>query len=170
VADILNIAYLATAAVSAVAGLGRHTFRTAGWWLSLGGGVAFVGLLRAAEAGLWIDGFVQHRIRAIGWYDYRRPLQVGCILLFATCLLVLFKRLPFIRRNRPLALGTCAFVCLMILAFIRFSSLHWTDSLLDQHLGSITISHSGQFSLLALLAIAACLQLSCRNVEKRDAA
>jgi len=164
VADILSIAYLTTAAASALASLRCPSLRTAGWWLVLAIGVELVGLLRAAEAALWIDGYVQHRMRAAGWYDYRRPLQLVCILLFAGCLLLLFRRLPFTGKNRPLAFGTGSFICLLMFAFIRFSSLHWADSLLGEHLGSTTFSHSAQFILLTVILIAGSLPPTRRKL------
>ena len=153
--DIIDFAYLATSAIAAAAGLSCRNRGDENWWLVLGIGVLGLGLLRSAQAGLWLDQHLEREVHAMGWYAYRRPLQVTCIVAFALGLLIILAQLAKGRTRASVAFAICAFYALAVFAAIRLSSLHWTDALLSRQAGSVTLSHATQLVLLVTISAAA---------------
>ena len=162
---IINAAYIVTGAIAAFASLSSRTQRDACWWLILSIGLLALALFRIAEAGVWVDDYLRHGLHVIGWYDHRRPLQVICIGAFALGLILARSRLSVIDRS-SLVFATGTFCVLVVFAAIRSSSLHWTDAVLGESVGSVTLSHAIQVLLLLAISAAAFVDLRSRHGEE----
>jgi hypothetical protein len=114
-------------------------------------GLLALGQLRIAQAGLWMEDYLQGGLRAMGWYDHRRPLQVACIMAFAVSFWTVLRRAP-LRPITGLTFAIGSFYMLVVLTAIRTSSLHWTDAFLRQHLGSLTFSEALQLLLVTVIS------------------
>lgn len=150
---MIDSAYLATSLIAALTSLTSKSGRDAGSWLALSIGLCVLGVLRIADAGVWTDDYLRSGLIDLGWYDHRRPIQIACIASFAVALVPVLRLLS--RGRPPLIVGTSAFYGLALLAAAKFSSLHWTDAVLGEEIGSVTLSHATQIVLLLVTAVAA---------------
>ena len=158
VIDQLNSVYLASSAMAALASLRSRSASSASGWLAVSIGIAAVGLLRAGEAALWLDYHLRSEFHVTGWYENRRPLQLGFILAASLALFLAHRRLPT-TGERPLSFALDAFYLLAVLAVVRSSSLHWSDAVLEHQLGTVTLSHASQVILLIVISAVAVLNL-----------
>ena len=154
----MDIAYFASSGVAAVAGsTSRNSKR---WWFALSLGLMALGLLRLAEASLWIDSYLQQALYTLAWYAHRRLLQVVAIVLFAIGLFAVLSRLRLTSNEPALRTAFGAFYALAVLVAIRMSSLHWTDAILTDQLGWLPLAHVAQLLLLMVIASAAVFELA----------
>lgn len=153
VTGIINGAYFVSCAIAAAASLNSRSRSGAGSWLTVSIGLAVLGLLRVAEAGVWTDDYLRNGLFELGWYGYRRVIQMVCIAAFALLLFAILARLP--ARRSTITLALLGFSGLSVFAAVRSSSLHWSDAVLSEQLGPIMVSHAIQFVLLLVTSAAA---------------
>ena len=168
VIGMINIAYITASAISGIASFQGKTRGIQRWWSALSLGLLSLGLLRAAQAGIWIDSYLQQWLRLFGWYEDRRYLQVAAIIVFAVCLLFGFMSAPAVAKRERLLFATVAFYALMIFGAIRASSLHWSDAVLGQQIGRISLSHVMQ-AVLLIGILGACV-LELRSADRPQSA
>jgi len=130
-------------------------------WLVIAIMLVVIAGVRMAQTGEWLDEALQQWVRATGWYDDRRPLQVAGIAI--AILLLLAGAASMRARTRMIAWpGKCAAAALfflLVLAAVRGSSLHWTDAALELDFAGVIVSHMLQALLLAAVAASAIWQI-----------
>ena len=62
------------------------------WWLGIALTLFAIAALRSTRPELWLDASLSHSFRALGWYDYRRPLQMGVLIVVGGALAGLIIR------------------------------------------------------------------------------
>ncbi len=130
-------------------------------WLVIAIMLVVIAGVRMAQTGEWLDEALQQWVRAIGWYDYRRPVQVAGI---AIAILLLLAGAASVRATTRMIAwpGRCAAVALfllLVLAAVRGSSLHWTDAALELDFAGVIVSHMLQAILLAAVGVSAVWQI-----------
>jgi hypothetical protein len=158
---VIDDAYLASSAIAAFASLSAKSRRNAGWWLVVSIGIVVIGMLRIVEAALWMDDHLRRGLLVLGWYHYRRVLQIGCIAAFGLAFLSILKRLPR-PSGRLLTFAVAIFYVLALTMAIRSSSLHWADAAFRQRISSVNLSEATQVLLLLAISLAALFELGAR--------
>lgn len=153
--DFIDAAYLVTGSVGACTSLKSTDRGTAAVWLLISVGVIGLGLLRISEAGVWTDDYLRSGLYAVGWYAERRAIQVACIVVFAFAMFFALRSLGPVAKRTSVIIAVFAFYTLAVLAAVRASSLHWSDAVLGEQVGSVMLSHAAQAILLLVTAIAA---------------
>jgi hypothetical protein len=167
--DAINSIYLASSVLAACASLSSRLRVAACSWLVLSTGLLILGLLRMDQAGVWADDYLRRMLDMLGWYAYRRPLQVSCIAVVTLGLITGLKWLPAKGTRVPLTSAICAFCGLAVFAAVRSSSLHWSDEVLGELVGPLTLSHFVQIVLLIATSAAALFDLCSTTELKRNA-
>ena len=102
-----------------------------------------------------------------GWYDQRRAVQVVFIavvaLAFISSVKMIVTHLPRTSRRHRLAIFGTVFLTSYIIT--RATSYHHLDTLLNWHLGSLTINWILELGALSLVAIAAGWNVRWRFAE-----
>jgi len=142
--------------------------RERSWWLVIAMILIAIAVVRAAQPGRWLDGDLQQWVRALGWYDYRRPVQVVGIGVAILLLLVGAKLMRTTEQDVtwPARFAAIALFLLLALAAVRGSSLHWTDAVLERDFAGLILSHALQATLLATI----CASAICRLIANRMSA
>jgi hypothetical protein len=169
VLDLVNTGYLMSSAVAASAGLSTASRTNRRFWLGLSVGLLVFGLLRIARAGLFLDYYLELELRVLGWYDHRRPLQIGCLFLFCAALFVTLARLRGALEKRSLTTAISAFYLLAVYTAIRASSLHWSDAMLQHQIGPVALGHGTQSVLLVTISIAALVNTYSTKTARNNA-
>ena len=151
--DLIDGAYLATSVIAAFASLSASSRGNAGWWLLLSLSIAAIGLLRIADAALWVDDHLRGSLMLVGWYKYRRILQIAAIAAFGLVLIAVLRRIPA-PSGRTLTVAVAGFYLLALTMAIRSSSLHWADALFHHRVGPLNFSQASQALLLLVISIA----------------
>lgn len=160
---VVDIAYLLSCPIAALAGLKTNSRHSRPWWFAISLGVLSLELLRLAEASLWLDSYLQKSLHILAWYDQRRSLQVLAIVAFALALLIGLRSLRVGPDEFPLRGAIGAYYVLVVVVAIRLSSLHWTDAVLQRPVGTLSLSHAVQLMLLMLISGAALMDLAAKK-------
>jgi hypothetical protein len=160
VSGAVDIAYVVCCLITAFAALTSGSRRRAFWWLVISLGVLSLVLLRLADASVWLDSYFQKALYIFAWYAERRLLQVLAIVIVAVTLFILLRHLSVGSDDVTLRTAIGAFYLLAVLAAVRVSSLHWTDAVLQEQLGTLTLSHVAQLVFLIFISGAALFELA----------
>lgn len=138
-----------------------------GAWPEFWAGTAIVLLLmtlgRALDVGRWVTGVGRRLAWSGNWYDSRRQYQALAVLaILAVGALGGASALRRLARRRPRhVVPVCAVSALVVLALVRFVSLHWIDRALARApLGGLRLSTVGELGLAAVVVISAALPTS----------
>lgn len=166
VIGLVNTAYLVCGLTTTVAALTNTSAKRRHWWYALSAATCVLELLRLGDASLWAGRYLEEALQVLGWYERRRILQVAAISIFAIVCLAILRRMRV--GSRPWALRTAisGFYALALLAAIRFSSLHWTDLILQRPVGMLSVSYAAQIILLMVISGAALLDVALGTHEQ----
>lgn len=129
-------------------------------------------LLWLMAANLLIQGdqlfvtWMRETSRAGGWYELRRPLQVGAVAVLLAASAITFKRM--VRSSawaqaarRPMAerLAASGVALLVLIVSLRFISMHYTDWVLNARLAGASLGRWLEMAGLVLVGAGALQQL-----------
>lgn len=162
--ELLLLYGAATVCAFCCVALGARAERS--WWLGIALTLFAIAALRVTRPDVQLDNSLYRSFRELGWYDYRRPLQIAVLIVVGAGLAAgarfsLSSTFDFTRQTR---VAIAASALLLVVVILRASSLHWTDAVFDRRLAGISVSHLVQaIALLIVTAMALWLIVTHRR-------
>lgn len=123
------------------------------WWFGIALTLFAIAALRVTRPDVQLDVKLYHSFRELGWYDYRRPLQIAVLIAVGAAVVAVTRFLlpSTFAFARPTRAAIAASALLLVVVILRASSLHWTDAVFDRTLAGISISHLVQAIALSIV-------------------